>query len=318
MRTATSRGFALIIVLWVGVLLCVIAASFALSMRAETRQARYLVDNAGAGAIAEAAIRRGTIALLAKAPDPRWVSDGRVYILPFGGGSMRIRVSSENGKIDLNSAPEELIEGLLSALVSTGALSSRHQAMRIAAAILDWRDPDQRMRADGAEDASYKAAGLSPGARDGPFLSVEELNLVRGIDADVYARLAPYVSVHSWVGQVDPATAPGVVLLAIPGLDGDSVEHFVSARNRWYAGRSGAVEGASRLPLELLAPGGPYLLRQPSHVYTVDAVGELPGGARASRRAVVRLTGRADRPFSILAWHEAIPQSEIDALVRVR
>lgn len=318
MRTAGCRGFALIIVLWAGVLLCVIAASFALGMRAETRQAGNLVENAGAGAIADAAIRRGIVALLAGAPDARWIRDGRVYVLPFGGGSMRIRLTSENGKIDLNTAPEGLIEGLLSALAASGELSSPYQAMRIAAAILDWRDPDQLVRPDGAEDPSYRAAGRAFGARDGAFLSVEELSLVRGVDAEVYARLAPRVSVHSWAAQVDPVTAPRDVLLAIPGMDSDSVDRFVSARHRWYAGLPEAGGAAPRLPLELLSPGAPYLSREGSRIYTVDAVGESPGGVRASRRAVVRLTGRAREPYSIVAWYEALPSYEIDAIVGPR
>jgi general secretion pathway protein K len=314
MKTGTSGGFALIIVLWAGVLLSVIAASFALSMRTETRLAGNLVEDAQAGAIADAGIRRGIVALLAEAPDLRWVSDGRIYELPFGGGRMRIRMVSENGKIDLNHAPEELIEGLLSSLAESGELSDPRQAARIAAAILDWRDADHWIRVDGAEDQNYKAGGLPLGARDGAFLSVDELTLVFGVGADIHARLAPFVSVYSWTSQVDPITAPRQVLRAVPGLDADSVDRFIAVRNVWQAGDG----DPSHMPLGLLSAGIHYLSLAKSSVYTIDAVGESAAGTRVSRRALIRLTGRARQPFAIVAWFESIPDVEADILMRAR
>ncbi len=307
-----QRGFALIIVLWAGVLLSVIAASFAFSMRVETRLAGNLVERAKAEAIADAGIRRGIVALLADATGPHWVADGRPYELPLGDGSMRIRLLSENGKIDLNGAPEALIQGLLRALAENGELPDARQAARIADAILDWRDPDNRIRPDGAEDRDYKASGRPFGARDGAFLSVAELNQVLGVDAEAYARLAPWLTVYSWAPQVDPMTAPRTVLLAVPGLDAGQVDGFIAAREAYYASRSAGGGEPSRLPTEPLSAGARYLSRAESRVYTVEAVGTLPGGARASRRAVIQLTGDARKPFSMVAWFDSIPDSETD------
>jgi general secretion pathway protein K len=304
-----NRGFALIIVLWAGVLLSVIAASFAFTMRVETRLAGNLVERAQAEAIAEAGIRRGIVALLAHPRDPRWVTDGRVYELPLDDGRMLIRLRSENGKIDLNGAPEALIQGLLRSLAESGELSDPGRAQSIAAAILDWRDPDNRVRSDGAEDRNYKGSGLPFGARDGAFLSVAELNLVLGVDADAYAQLAPWVTVYSWAPQVDPMTAPRQVLLAIPGLDPGSVDRFIAAREASYASQLADDGESVRLPLELLSPGARYLSRADSKVYTVDAVGEQRGGTRASRRAVIQLTGDTRKPYMIVAWFDSIPDS---------
>ncbi len=312
MQSGTNRGFALVIVLWAGVLLSVIAASFAFSMRVETRLAGNLVERAQAEAIADAGIRRGIVALLADASGPRWVADGRPYELPLGDGSMQIRLLSENGKIDLNGAPEALIQGLLRFLARSGELSDERQAARIADAILDWRDPDKRARPDGAEDRHYKASGRPFGSRDGAFLSVRELNQVLGVDAEAYARLAPWVTVYSWAPQVDPMTASRHVLMAVPGLDAGLVDRFIAAREALYAGQSAGGGASTRLPVELLSPGARYLSRADSRVYTVEVVGEVPGGTRASRRAVIQLTGDARKPFAIVAWFDSIPDSEIN------
>lgn len=256
--------------------------------------------------------------MLADAPGPRQESDGRLYELPFGDGSMRIRLTSEDGKIDLNGAPDVLIEGLLASLARGGEIANADQAARVSAAILDWRDPDQWIRFNGAEDQTYVAHGAALGARDGAFLSVVELNLVLGVDPDIYARLAPWVTVYSWGSRVDPMTAPKPVLLAVPGLDDDLVDRFVAARNAWHAGQSVGSESGTPLSLELLSPGARYFSWAESRVYTVDAVGVLPGGTRASRRAVVQLTGRARKPYKIIAWFDAIPDSETDTMTRVR
>ncbi|GMQ77301.1 MAG: type II secretion system protein GspK [Gammaproteobacteria bacterium] len=313
-----QRGFALIIVLWAGVLLSVVAASFAFSMRVETRLAANLTERAQAEAIADAGIRRGIVALLADASGPRWVADGRAYELPLGDGSMRIRLLSENGKIDLNGAPEALIQGLLRVLAENGELSDTRQAARIADAILDWRDPDKQVRADGAEDRNYKASGRPFGSRDGAFLSVAELNQVLGVDSQVYARLAPWLTVYSWAPQVDPMTAPRTVLLAVPGLDAGQVDGFIAARQAFYARRSAGGGERSRLPVELLSAGARYLSRAESRVYTVEAEGELPGGTRASRRAVIQLSGDPRKPFSTVAWFDSIADSETDTEILKR
>lgn len=305
-----DRGFALVIVLWAGVLLSVIAASFAFSMRVETRLAGNLVDRARAEAIADAGIQRGILALLGEARERRWVADGRVYVLPLGEGTMHIRLVSENGKVDLNGAPEALIRGLLNALARNGAFADADQAAGVASAILDWRDPDQRVRPGGAEDSDYARGGRPFGSRDGAYLSVAELNQVMGVDAGVFARLEPAVTVYSWAPQVDPMTASRDVLLAVPGLDGGAVDSFIAAREAAYAVAADSGGGPGRLPIELLSPGARYLSRADSRVYTVEATGMLPEGTRAGRRAVVQVTGDARKPFSVVAWFDSIPEAE--------
>ncbi|MCD6016859.1 MAG: hypothetical protein K0R88_2943, partial [Solirubrobacterales bacterium] len=68
MRLGSSRGIALISVLWITGLLAVIAASFASSTRTEARLARNLVANAKAEAIADGGVHRAVLGLLD--PDP--------------------------------------------------------------------------------------------------------------------------------------------------------------------------------------------------------------------------------------------------------
>jgi general secretion pathway protein K len=72
MRRDDARGFALILVLWIAALLAVIAASLVSSGRTEARLARNLVENAKAEALADGAVQRTVMGLLALDPDQAW------------------------------------------------------------------------------------------------------------------------------------------------------------------------------------------------------------------------------------------------------
>lgn len=301
-KRAGQQGFALIIALWVGVLLSVIAAHFVLSVKTESRLAGNLVDSARAVALADAGIHRGILALLADGDDGRWIADGRAYDLPLGDGSVRIRLRSESARVDLNAAPEALIHGVLDSLARHGVLESRAEAASIADAILDWRDTDSQPRPGGAEDRDYEAGGYAHGARDGEFLSVAELEQVLGVTPQIRARLTPWFTVYSRSPLVEPNLAPRELLLGIPGLDSAAVDRYLEARDALHAARADAP---SRLPTELLSGGAGYLSQTQSRVFTVEAEGVLFGGAHALRRAVIELTGREDRPYAVIAWFDA-------------
>jgi general secretion pathway protein K len=128
-------------------------------------------------------------------------------------------VTPESGKIDLNAASDELIEAL-TAVATEGLGRDSQQALALAHAIQDWRDPDRERRLAGAEAADYAAAGRPGGPRDGPFPFVAELRSVIGMDEALFAVLAPALSVHH--GEQQPAVAPtaGLVRQALDRASG--------------------------------------------------------------------------------------------------
>ena len=76
-------------------------------------------------------------------------------------------IQDEDGKIDLNAAPDELLRGLF---VSAGLDEDAGAAL--VDAIVDFRDEDDLTRLNGAEDRDYADAGLPYGAKDAPFEAV--------------------------------------------------------------------------------------------------------------------------------------------------
>lgn len=67
----------------------------------------------------------------------------------------------------------------------------------IAMAVLDWQDPDSDTRADGgAEAAYYQSTGkkMALAIANQPFISINELQHVRGMDSEALQKLAPYLT----------------------------------------------------------------------------------------------------------------------------
>ncbi|HEX5795074.1 MAG TPA: hypothetical protein VFY19_04475, partial [Geminicoccaceae bacterium] len=282
MTLGSSRGIALISVLWITGLLAVIAASFASSTRTEARLARNLVANAKAEALADGGVHRAVLGLLDPDPATVWRADRTVYALALGEGEVEIEIEDEDGKIDLNGAPPELLAGLLGALGLEAG-----EAEAIAARIADYRDEDSEAEPLGAEDPDYLDAGRTAGAADRPFATESELLNVLGVSQVLYEEVRPYVTVYSGAEGVDPTRAPRVVLEALPGMTPELVEVLLAAGpdSDPYL----AIEDQGALDeLEF------YLLPTRDLVFTVRALARTPDGGTFLREAVIELGGSPD------------------------
>jgi general secretion pathway protein K len=227
------------------------------------------------GAIADAGINIAILRLL----DPRLSGqppvDGSPFSVPFDGHQLRLGIQDEAGKIDLNAAQDELLRRLFR---SVGVDLETAQLLKDR--ILDWREPGIGKRLNGAKAPEYRAAGLAYGPRNGPFASVEEVQLVMGMTLQLFAAIAPALTVYSQTPWVDPSFAPPEVLRALAGMDEDAIASLLQAR-----------ASASARPVVMLG-----------HAFAITAEADGPGGLRVRRSAVIRLTGRPNTPFWIYRW----------------
>ena len=284
-----ARGAALLLVLWLVAMLAALVGAFALIAQMEHLQGQVLFR----GVVARQAARAGLEYALERlaSQDPRivWIPDGRAYAWRYRGAALELRVVDEHGKVDLNLADAALLSGLLQA---TG--SERRAADAIAAAILDWRDPDPLTQpAGGGEDPQYEAADLPYGAKDAPFEDVSELRQVLGVDRTLFAAVAPYLTVHSGRPRPDPAYAQGPVLVAL-GLDADRI---LAARGAW--------DPASGQPVPVVPGLGP-IVGAGSGTYSIDSRARLRDGRETMLRVVVRAggSGLPGSTYTPLEWQE--------------
>ena len=282
MSMRRMRGAALLLVLWLIALLTALIGAFALTARVELLQGRVLGKGAEAQEIARASIEYALVRVADTEPASHWLPDGRTYRWDFAGSRVEISIVDETGKVDLNQADVTL----LSALIKTVAGDSA-PAAQLAAAIIDWRDPDPLTQpSGGAEDPDYAAAGLPYGAKDAPFETVAEVEQVLGMTPGLYALLEPSLTLYSGRPQPDPNYAPAPVLVAL-GLDPTAY----LARRR---------------------PGGPVigdaqLLGAGSGTYSIESRVTLKEGRQAILRTTVRAGGGPvpGSVYTILRWEEA-------------
>ena len=307
-RRPGERGIALIMVLWVVALLALVLSAFA----GESRVALDIARNRLAAAEAETAADAGvalalsgvaaTLSEAARAPgappaEDEWEADGTVHALQWQGAELRVRVDSESGKIDLNAAPDEAFAALFQALgIAPG------QAADLATALIDWR----KRRAAALGIAKRRSAAHLSDEPTGPFFALEELKRVPGVTPDLYAAIAPYVTVWSKQPVPDPRTASRPVLLTIPGVDPARVDAWLALRGRQQA--------AAPVPRDLASGLVATNLMRPTVTVHVEA---RIAGARFRRNAVALVTGDPSDPVHMLAWERDLQgESDSDATAR--
>lgn len=86
----------------------------------------------------------------------------------------------------------------------------------IAQAAADWVDADARVRfPDGAEDVTYLAQETPYRAANGPMADPSELRMIKGVSAEAYAKLRPFISALPQPTTINVNTAPAPVLQAL-------------------------------------------------------------------------------------------------------
>jgi general secretion pathway protein K len=290
-----QRGVALVLVMWIAILLTVIASSFMLEARTDTLVVRNSIASARAEAAADAGVHRALSELYRTDNAPEaWRRDGSRREWAFDGTPVSVELRDESGKIDINTGSDALLRGLL---LSAGL--NDDESAKLLDAILDWRDADSLKRLNGAEEAEYRAAGLSYKPANATFQAIEELQLVLGMRPHIYRRISPLITVFSRVPGVNTQVASREVLLAIPGVTAQMVDEYIALREQ-------AIVGGQPVPVMREAAAFNAAI---SMAATIRSEARLEDGTVFVREAVALLRPTPRRPVTFLAWREALPSS---------
>ncbi len=301
-----SSGFALFVVICTVGLLALAAAAFSNMARVHVKIAASNVETARAEALAEAGINLAVLNLLSVPVNssrrlPDFVVGGWPLRCRLNADLLVIRTQDEGGKIDLNFGSERILRALLVGLGVGPAQAAAH-----VDSILDYRDGDGVKRPNGAEGAEYLAAGRPHGPKNAPFVVVEELEQVLGLDRDLIERMLPFVTTYSGKDGVDPETATKRLTEFL--LEGDRYSHPGDALDAMHF-----APQAFDLPAHFAAPSQ-------RAVFTIKVEVLMAGGASFIREAIVdisptRVSGRTPgQPYRILRWHRINYPSSNSAL----
>ncbi|MGH7655105.1 MAG: general secretion pathway protein GspK [Gemmatimonadaceae bacterium] len=225
------RGFVMLTVLWVLAAASTVALALALEGRDGVNAARNRVNAERAWARASDCLARARLAadaVLAANPDPganaaAWRSLGALVAesgMPMG-SECTATFEAAGTRLDVNAADSAQCVAVLGAL----GFGSASEAM--TAALLDWRDNDDSVRALGAEADWYVQAGRLP-PRNGPFADVGELVRVRGFE-DAVGLDSVFITEQ---GRIAINSAGAAVLAAVPGFSDEAVERVLALRSQ--------------------------------------------------------------------------------------
>ena len=281
---AAERGIALMLVLWVMIALMAVVISFAALTRGETKAAltfRTSLENQFA---AEAAIERGIMEIIYRNANRGqtlilekrevWRLDGTPYSGRLGESGYRVSITDESGKIGINALTDQTGIVLKNLLVQFGATPEKADV--IVDSVLDWKDEDNLHRLNGAEDEYYGSLPTPYKTRNAAFETLEELLLVRGVDADILygsrdrQGIFPFLTIAAGSGRINPGTAPRPVLLALPGMTPDAADRIIEYR------RTSEIRSLEEV-MNLVGGGytqlAPYAGVSESGYYSITALG---------------------------------------------
>lgn len=116
-------------------------------------------------------------------------------------------LSDEDSKLNLNTATLEQLVAFFSEL-------DIDNPREIAASILDWIDQDEITSFDGAEDDYYSGLDPSYHCKNAPIAVIEELLLIKGMDAEKFKKIKPLVTVYG-DGKININTVSELVLRSL-------------------------------------------------------------------------------------------------------
>ncbi|NLT21759.1 MAG: general secretion pathway protein GspK [Syntrophorhabdus sp.] len=241
-----ESGFALIMVLWVVIILMVIVMSFSVLAKTESRAALFFRDSLAEGLLAQAGLERAILEIYYRkenlnktiVPDSTETLrvDGTAIEGDIGDGRYVVRIFNEAGRINLNTMNEGNKIVLDNLLVNLGV--EKQTADTIVDSALDWMDKDTLHRMNGAEDDYYRSLPNPYRAKNGPFDTVEELLLVRGMTPDIlfgteeHKGLVHFVTVYGDASKINVNFAAKEVIMALPGVSEDRAARIIDQRKQ--------------------------------------------------------------------------------------
>ncbi|MDD3345838.1 MAG: type II secretion system protein GspK [Candidatus Omnitrophica bacterium] len=337
-KAYSTRASVLIIVLWILAFLTMLVVNLGFMVRSQLQFARHLQDRMKMYYIARAGIEKAIVELYEdESPscdtlNESWANKGEFFdSFQLGGGFFTVSYSSggknqededafvlygamdESGRIDINSAQEDIIVNLLERV---GGMD-KEDAIDTARCIADWRDKDVALSVGGAENDYYQGLSSPYECKNGKFQVAEELLLVKGMNEEVFSRIRDVITVYD-TEKVNINTAGFKCLYAL-GLESGLCEDIIEYRNGGDGVPGTEDDPVFNSPSELMNIGSLFteeaaqintlisrnILMVRSNTFRIISLGQMKDdSATRSRQIVCVLKRQNTKEPKILYWHE--------------
>ncbi len=127
------------------------------------------------------------------------------------------------------------------------------------------------------------------------FMDIAQLRDLPGMTAQLYRAIAPFITVYSGDGRINPRAAPDEVLASIPGLTRGDIEKL-------RASAKAPPDENDPTLLDIMQRVGAYLTNKPGPGYLITVQVLRPGAERAASAVYVVAPGiDGDAPYRLIA-----------------
>jgi general secretion pathway protein K len=289
---AASDGFIIVAVLWILGALATLSSIYAV----------YVIDTAAGFSVHDDRLRAQALMLAAieltayqlTAPVQSRPTQGR-FGFRLGPANVAVEFRSEVARIDLNTAPNELLAGLF---VVLGA--RRDDAENYVNRIINWRTAPSEDQ--DREASAYRTAGLRYAPRGAKFPHVSELSLVLNLPTRLIERALPFVTVYSGRSTINVLDAAPEVIAALPGMTRDRLNAVLAQRQ--------AAPGNGQALLALLGPAQEFATMEGGNASRVTIRVALDNGRQIASEVVILILEEGDQPFSVLSWRDGLDDAQ--------
>jgi general secretion pathway protein K len=331
-------------VLWVIAILSVVVLEFCFAMRTEVNITKNFKEELQLYTIAQGQVQRAIVELIYK-HDPRvqqkrktlkaeevppekreWITDGRPYTLSSDQGTCEIRIMGEAGKVNINFVSDKMLRKII------GQLGLEGEARDIVVdSILDWREPGELHRLNGAKSDYYQSLKEPYNCKNGNLDSIEELLLVRGVTPNLfYGRretkkgevglkvdkigLRDIFSIYCLGEQIDireqidinSATAP--VLRIALGIPNEVVQHIIKAREeKGFQDQPDLLQRVPEFSPFIGEVGNLIVFRSVTPYYTIESRAKnKEGGSVRGLKVIVKIDPKQKMGYKIIQWVDSL------------
>ena len=151
--------------------------------------------------------------------------------------SVSIELRDEAGRFNINNLYQGGTVDTAALEVFQRLLTQLNLEPDIAIAVLDWQDTDSEVYLDGGDESAVYSQQLNRSV-DGalpnqPFVSVDQLQEVQGVSAEVLATLRPYLTAVPYYLPININTAsPALLAALIDGASSQQMQGIVDTRSK--------------------------------------------------------------------------------------
>lgn len=242
MKANSQRGVALLTILLLVVSITVVAGAMLASQKVAIRRSGLLFDQNQLLQDIDAGQQLAVTMIRADSKLNDTDSEQDIWaqpILPYtlANHSVSIELRDEAGRFNINNLYQGGTVDTAALEVFQRLLTQLNLEPDIAIAVLDWQDTDSEVYLDGGDESAVYTQQLNRSV-DGalpnqPFVSVDQLQEVRGVSAEVLATLRPYLTAVPYYLPININTAsPALLAALIDGASSQQMQGIVDTRSK--------------------------------------------------------------------------------------